>query len=1025
MSRAANGTYTAPTNSWNSAVEGTTIDESDWNETLADVVDALTDSVSRTGKGTVSAHIDFDENASPGTPSSNVGRLYASDVGGATSLMFKDAAGNTYNLLLSSPGLAFSFDTSTDTASDPGNGDLRFNSSTYSSVTEIAIDDLDAIGNNVETFLQALEANTYIFFSKRSGAGIAVYQLVSASNESGFTKLTVSYVDHDGSFAATDPLSLSFGPAGVEGAPGLEWQGAWLTATAYAANDGVSNDGASYICKLPHTSGASTEPGTGASWSTYWDVLAAAGTGDVVGPGSATDNAVARFDGTGGKTLQASSVIIDDSNNASGIVNLSQTGYHDLTEISAPSSPSANVARVYAVDSQSKTVPFWKDSAGVASALDIRSGWVQMYRTSDAGADPSANPATWVVRAPDGSYVSTSGTTSQGFAEALTYCATNGYNLFVNGGGGINSSDIDVATIHITAAIDWPPMFKQAVIARGVTFNFGGSATYGFKLDSIMMGLVDLRSCQIVCGTSTYDTVVWLRPRTANAVDPAIAITASSLLFGSLVHGKASSVGLLIDPDEGPIIDGNFIEVHEPNGTGTAGSDQGGYGVRILDDATNPVSGNTFRILDSHGHGTASVAIGSSTTNGAMVNSNVFDIHCDPDTGAIGLDLYGTDNIITLRVNNNEGSPATGLNIRSRGLRYVIKAGILEAPTAISAAAAGCTNRIEHAGTRYGGYQYVGTLSSISTVSGAGSSVAARNQIHSTAGDSAYAAFRYSNDTAGPRLILSKSRGTSVGSFTVAQNGDTLAEIVGAGADGTDFEPAASIRIDVDGTPGAGDMPGKIVFSTTADGAEAVTDRFIINAAGKLLAGVASAQTMANSGTVNPTFQLFGASSAASFGVIRETTPGGGGAIFALGSSRSTPSTGSYSALQSGDGLGQLLGVGDIGSSLHGAGAHIRMSADGIWSASDAPGRIEFATTPTGSVGGSTERMRIDSKGNVVINTAAISTSATDGFLYVPSCAGTPTGTPTTHSGMVPIVVNTSANKLYFYSGGAWRDAGP
>jgi hypothetical protein len=55
----------------------------------------------------------------------------------------------------------------------------------------------------------------------------------------------------------------------------------------------------------------------------------------------------------------------------------------------------------------------------------------------------------------------------------------------------------------------------------------------------------------------------------------------------------------------------------------------------------------------------------------------------------------------------------------------------------------------------------------------------------------------------------------------------------------------------------------------------------------------------------------------------------------------------------------------------------------------------------------------------------ALSTTATNGFLYVPTCAGTPTGTPTAITGMAPIVVNTTNNKLYFYSGGAWRDAGP
>lgn len=62
---------------------------------------------------------------------------------------------------------------------------------------------------------------------------------------------------------------------------------------------------------------------------------------------------------------------------------------------------------------------------------------------------------------------------------------------------------------------------------------------------------------------------------------------------------------------------------------------------------------------------------------------------------------------------------------------------------------------------------------------------------------------------------------------------------------------------------------------------------------------------------------------------------------------------------------------------------------------------------------------------SVIVNDAAIATNATGGFLYVPSCAGTPTGTPTTYTGTVPIVVDSTNNKLYFYSGGSWRDAGP
>jgi hypothetical protein len=63
--------------------------------------------------------------------------------------------------------------------------------------------------------------------------------------------------------------------------------------------------------------------------------------------------------------------------------------------------------------------------------------------------------------------------------------------------------------------------------------------------------------------------------------------------------------------------------------------------------------------------------------------------------------------------------------------------------------------------------------------------------------------------------------------------------------------------------------------------------------------------------------------------------------------------------------------------------------------------------------------------GSVVVgNTAAIATNATDGFLYVPTCAGTPTGVPTAYTGKAAIVVDSTTHKLYFYDG-AWRDAGP
>lgn len=74
---------------------------------------------------------------------------------------------------------------------------------------------------------------------------------------------------------------------------------------------------------------------------------------------------------------------------------------------------------------------------------------------------------------------------------------------------------------------------------------------------------------------------------------------------------------------------------------------------------------------------------------------------------------------------------------------------------------------------------------------------------------------------------------------------------------------------------------------------------------------------------------------------------------------------------------------------------------------------------PTFGSNGS-ERMRIDTNGNVVVNTAAIATNATNGFFYIPSCAGVPTGVPTAFTGRVPMVYDSTNNKFYIYSG-AWK----
>jgi hypothetical protein len=86
------------------------------------------------------------------------------------------------------------------------------------------------------------------------------------------------------------------------------------------------------------------------------------------------------------------------------------------------------------------------------------------------------------------------------------------------------------------------------------------------------------------------------------------------------------------------------------------------------------------------------------------------------------------------------------------------------------------------------------------------------------------------DDTAFPSwLILGKTRSTG---NTIVQSGDIIGRVAFEGNDGSEFVDAAFISAEVDGTPGANDMPGRLVFSTTADGAPSPTERMRITNGG-------------------------------------------------------------------------------------------------------------------------------------------------------------------------------------------------
>jgi hypothetical protein len=96
------------------------------------------------------------------------------------------------------------------------------------------------------------------------------------------------------------------------------------------------------------------------------------------------------------------------------------------------------------------------------------------------------------------------------------------------------------------------------------------------------------------------------------------------------------------------------------------------------------------------------------------------------------------------------------------------------------------------------------------------------------------------NTANGAFLNFGKSRGASVGSNTIVNSGDNIAHILFYGANGSGTNIAAGIDIQVDGTPGVNDMPGRIMFSTTADGASSPTERLRIDSSGNVGIGTSS-----------------------------------------------------------------------------------------------------------------------------------------------------------------------------------------
>ena len=119
-------------------------------------------------------------------------------------------------------------------------------------------------------------------------------------------------------------------------------------------------------------------------------------------------------------------------------------------------------------------------------------------------------------------------------------------------------------------------------------------------------------------------------------------------------------------------------------------------------------------------------------------------------------------------------------------------------------------------------------------------------------------------------IMLERSYDGGSGMAAV-RSGDTLSQIETNGFDGSNFINAASIKVVADGTPSSNDMPGRIEFRTTPDGASAVVTRMTIKNDGKV--GI---------GTSTPNHPLHVSANTSSYVAIIDNDQSSGGHVLKL-----------------------------------------------------------------------------------------------------------------------------------------------
>jgi hypothetical protein len=332
-----------------------------------------------------------------------------------------------------------------------------------------------------------------------------------------------------------------------------------------------------------------------------------------------------------------------------------------------------------------------------------KGGVVVVYPPNNATACITGQlSCTTVPLAPDGTLISTVGTTTAGLTEALNYAAAHGYDMHIMGG-----DDLFISQGGNCTAGNPPPQGGPGPTCNAIFLNLHSTwqwpALQGLKIScgAIQLGsngnfptiaMDSLENVEVDCGAMQIDGivstagrgVVEVIPTSRTPLDNGVSVGPSIVKFGGIVGSGSTDILLRFVTDAGSIVN-SVWQINELNG--------GNYGLTVnlaSSGGNHGFKNNEFHIQQLHAARNTGIQVGNSAALGlAQLGScptggNIWAFGWSDDNSGLGraLDTSACGDIYNIYSTSHNVQPTVVFSPNSSGNQITV--GGINGPTGVA-----------------------------------------------------------------------------------------------------------------------------------------------------------------------------------------------------------------------------------------------------------------------------------------------------------------------------------------------------